>query len=86
MSEHDDRYYYKPPGIPWVRGIITVLYIGLFGYTLDKLLGEHAEMTTVEVSIVSILIGALGTELKTIIGWWFRQEENGIGNNRERMN
>lgn len=81
MSEPGDRkrraYRYIPEGVPWVRGIITMSYLWLFYSTLDKLLTDHADMSTVEVSIVSMLIGALGTELKTIIGWWFSHEENG---------
>lgn len=80
MSEQRKPYRYIPQGVPWIRGLITLSYLGIFAYTLDKLLSKHADMSTVEVSIVSILIGALGTELKTIIAWWFKSEENGNSN------
>ena len=67
-------YVYKPDGFPWARFIITITYDAIFGLTLWALLSDHAAMAVEEVSIVSMLIGAMATGWKDLHAFWFRMD------------
>jgi hypothetical protein len=66
----------------WVRAILSLAFIGGYGFIVAEFMGREAEVTEPVERILIFLFGALTTGVVTIINFWFSSSQGSADKDR----